>query len=281
MLEHQNKTDMNPEPIDLDQIEAYLNNKLSATEKAAFEEAIQNDLELAVEVKEVSQMIQGIKYTAYKRRQLTNYFESLRDQIETDSPISPPVAKKQTVVRPIFSSPWAISGIAASFALLFAVAVFWNQQASPEQLLAEYHKGPYPVLDANSMISRGQTSEAKTKREEAFIAYASGEYEEAIQLFITILREEQDIEVQFYLANAYFETEKTKEAIVHFQELVVNENRYKTRSMWYLILCHLKQQDMDEAKKIATQLSKEQDSYSLKAKDLLKKLGNWNTFSSN
>jgi tetratricopeptide (TPR) repeat protein len=254
---------------ELETIEAYLDRKLSADDIVAFEAAMASDEMLKKEVKDVSKFISGIRYTAYKRKKTAELLQAYRAELPEFK-----IVRDEAKIRSIFNIPYfTVSAIAASVAIfVIATVLFFNNSATPEELLAEYHTAPYPVLDANSMVNRGKTPDTQTKRQEAFVAYSSGEFDTAISLFIEVLRQEPDDEVRFYLANAYFEQKRIKEAIVHLQELSQSAGKFKTRGMWYLALCYIQENDLGKARQTVELLSKEQDSYSVRAKEMLDKM---------
>lgn len=77
----------------------------------------------------------------------------------------------------------------------------------------------------------------------------------------------------FYFANALLASDKANEAASLFFRLQQDESgRFQIPSKWFLGLCYLKMKDVDHASRVFKEIALQKNSYSDKAKKILKKL---------
>src|SRR5690606_20456441 len=121
-------------------------------------------------------------------------------------------------------------------------------------------------------------SDFTTEEEKAFNLYNNGNYEAAISLFEDVLTQQDKTEILFFLGNAYLASKppKPKQAISALQKFLEEDrllnsqaNLYLSQAKWYLSLAYLKNNQLDEAKRLLYELKQSESSYSKKANNLL------------
>ncbi|MEM6725721.1 MAG: hypothetical protein AAF598_16895, partial [Bacteroidota bacterium] len=190
---------MSPDPF-YNQIEAYLNGALSAAEQSAFETAMQNDAQLAQEVEDHRLALEALDLLV--ERSIKDRLKELQQERE----------QKARFQR----KPFRIIAIAASFALLIAIAAYvLIKQGYSDQAL---YAANYELLQGDNNRGSDQVGLTLSNGLEAFNA---GKWEEAISTLENISSEDVNFaEAQFFKGQAYLELEQTKAARTAFQYLV-------------------------------------------------------------
>lgn len=247
---------MSIEPGHLDEIEKYLQNGLSASEKKAFEEKMSHDPSLAAEVENHRTAIFLIR---------TGGIQSLKKELDSYS-VYAPAEKEESKLRSI--NKWYFWA-AASVALV-AVVILVTSQRQPDvnELFITYYTTP----TADRQIVRdGLEVDEKTQ---AFLDYDQGHYNEALVQFENMLLEKPgDSELLFYAGAAALSGNQPAKAIRYFTELLKDPDTiYQTRAHWYLSLACLKEGELEKCKQYLRALERNPNSYSSKAKELLNEL---------
>lgn len=149
--------------------------------------------------------------------------------------------KLQSFEKPKKAYKWLY--VAASVVLLLGIFTWNNLTTNYDSLYSEYYQ-TYP--NTVSPIVRGEnTTDIKSN---AFYAYDSGNYEEAITLFSEIYTNDGDDYAIFYKGLSYMELEKYNEALKTFNlHNYTKENTFTPFFRWYAALSHLKLKNKEQA----------------------------------
>lgn len=141
----------------------------------------------------------------------------------------------------------------------------FNKKPSSEKLYLTYYK-PYP--NEIDPIAKGDSSNRS-----AYQLYEIGDYEEALSTFIPNLA---DKHARWYFAQSMLAKNDPSAARDIFSQFSQRRDKdYGTPSLWYLALIHIKEGQIEEAKKQLTQIStSNHEVYKRKALELLTKLTN-------
>jgi tetratricopeptide (TPR) repeat protein len=220
----------------LEQIEKYLNNELSLSERQVFENQLSTDEELAKEFAFYANVHTASKQLANEKRK--EEFDNLRTEIS-----SRPVNK----IKPMI---W-VSGLAAS--VILALGFWWFSQTatSNAEILADVyiqeHFENLPVkMDGNAdslQMGLRLFNEQKLK--------------EAQKVFEAILqRKNSDSEATKYAGITALRLQKYDKAIQYFQDLAQQTNLYSNPGKFYEALALMKQnkRDRNKAKEILNEV---------------------------
>lgn len=221
-----------------DQIQLYLLNRLSSTDKVIFEQLIQNDPELKKEVQLQKQIAEALEYMgsmeakAYLKKSVQNWRQYV------------PELKKSTFTEKIQHSIEHLNNL---------VLQFFN---------------PYTAAFRNAVI------EQFSIQDQAFFYYNKKEYSKAIPLLLKLPREDQ--EVQMMIGNAYLAQKDYEIAYSNFKQLIENEAIFfLSEAHWYSSLCLTALNQLEEALKHIHYLINDENTSNeirLNAKTLLQKL---------
>lgn len=228
----------------------YILNKMTASEKEAFEAQLITDPELKILIKERQLLIRGINAGFNKE-----FKEKLKNKDLNLNRISR-IRKIQY-----------FSGIAAAVVTGLVLFVLLSS-IKPDlvEVYAEYYK-PYPNI--NTPLSRSQDNTTNP-----FYLYETGNYKEAQQEFNIILKSQPDNEAAlFYSGIICMEMNDFQNAINLLQKLDDNKNnKFYRPSKWYLALCFIHMEDKEKAVEYLHMLREENDLYRKNAEEIVKKL---------
>lgn len=238
-------------------LERYLQEKLTETEQATFNALLKSDPSFKEEVefhRDVKRAITADEDEDFM--EMLCDFES--EALVEESKIFHTEHKKKR------TSPtkWLV---AAALALLVGLTYFFttNTTKSPEHLFSQNFT---PYRNVTHPITRGEAVDVKTK---AFIAYAKGDYREAIPLFTELYTFGKEPYFLFYKANALIQMNRAEEAIPLLQEHLMTNDSLTDKSNWYLAMAYLQLEDSEKAE-LALKKVVETNAYNAeKAKQLL------------
>lgn len=255
-------------------IDAYLNGTLTATDLEAFKKKLQNNPNLAVEVELVRRIDDTLSDSS--SLEVHQVVEVVVDDFLTE------LAKEEKgAIETVDSSPihkiggglqrWAV---AASFLFLAIIAVVMWQLQSPtapsNQELFAQNFSTYP-LDEDV-----RSSTTATDFEKGIKQYQTRDFKAATQTFQSLIAvEENDMVLAFCLANAYLNQSppQKKLATEQFQRIVTDgESVYVPKAQWYLALMALEAKKQENAKTLLEEVQVSGDEFAEKAEKLLKKL---------
>ncbi|WP_179021216.1 hypothetical protein [Winogradskyella forsetii] len=220
-------------------IALYFEGKLNTSEKARFEDLLQNDANFKAQVTLEEEVKTAI---------ISTKKDDLRQRL-------------QQLEQPKKKSKYYLIAIAAS--LVIALGIF--SLLKPEQTLSNQdlyaqHFEPYSNIIAPA--SRGE--ETEDEKSEAFRYYDSKDYETALHKFKILYTSTKESYYLFYQGVCELELSNTQNAIAIFKSHQNYTDKLFTQSNWYLALAYLKANNTKDAKVLLKTISIEK-SYNYKA----------------
>ncbi|MEL6811420.1 MAG: tetratricopeptide repeat protein [Bacteroidota bacterium] len=232
-------------------IEAYLGGTLSQEEITLFEEQMDQDPQLAMEVqlsRDVNLHLKGFsstdvipdnEYTQKLRETLRNEGVAIKEAVKE-------AHKKYAKDTPGFRRRNFLM-IAATIAILLVgtFALFNLRGTSPEKLYAQY----YATEDLPSMIKRDDTTSAL---KEGVLAFQEQDYQMALSSFDAYLKSGVEIDpgVYLYQGAAHMELEAIEEALKAFDKMISSNSLDRSKGLWFKALAYLKAKETENAKSI-------------------------------
>ncbi|MEO1049400.1 MAG: hypothetical protein AAFX87_02175 [Bacteroidota bacterium] len=217
---------MEERKYDIEQIEKYLEGKLTKAEQIAFEEELSVNAELKEELEAMERVVDSLKDYALKSE--LQEFHQLH------------FGKKR---RFSLRNPYFLSGIAASFILiLISVYLIYFSSVSSAELYGTYFE-PYP----NLVTTRGDNFDVFSK---AMQNYSAGRYEEALIFFKRVATEDVFYQDKlFYAGVSHMAIQQYDSAIFFLNEVKHDaDNRFKGHANWYLGLAYLGKNECQSAR---------------------------------
>lgn len=259
---------MNKIEENIDLIERYLDNRLSAEELTEFEQRKKDDKKFNELVTEMNTLVQGIRFS--EREKLR---EELAD-LEAGLPEVEAKLKAETKVekgKVVFLKRRAFQmAVAASVVIAFGLFYVLRPTAmSGDDLFNEFYK-PYPNIIHG--VERSVIPEL-TLEQKAYYNYEAGNYQEAINLFDEFLQENSnDNYARFYKAVSYMGLGDYTQTIPQLEVLIAEDIELSNQAQWYLGLALVKTEQYEKATEVLTKLSQSTSSYAPKAQQVLDKL---------
>ena len=244
---------MNHAEKDIELIEKYFDEGLSAYETENFERRMTTDESFRTLVEQEKYIIGAIR------------IQGLKDEMEQLKRIEVGLADPRAEVRRS-NNRWYILA-AAVIALLIVARFALMPSVTPEDL---YEDNFRPYLNVFEPTLRGEAR--ASERAEAFKAYDKKDYARAAALFRSILQSRQDPEALLLLGNCNLMIGNTDEAIVYFSALAQESSALSMQARWFLSLAYLKKDDTLQAIPLLRSLAATDASYAAKAKEILKEL---------
>ena len=210
---------MTPDFQNLDKIDAYLNDVLSAVERAKFEQELADDPALRREFDLVQDMLGGVELAGDEA--LKAQIGAAHSELGEEGFFTKPEARI-VEMQPARRGLWRILAVAASVLVLVTMGIVWwvKQQSSPaQQVITQYYAAETTklstVIDDTAAPGLGQGDrERRTSLTTALKMYqnkAFGEAEKALAAHQQGYP--QDTIAQFYLALSHIE-------LAHFEQAV-------------------------------------------------------------
>jgi len=241
---------------DISLIEKYLEEELNEKDRVRFELRLQEDADFRALFEAHKLLTTGIRANA--RASLRQQMEDWEKQMD----------EHHAGRGGRFRAWWYV---AAGIALLIVGlgSFFWIDQDHSGNLVAE-HFEPYPATYGAVQRSGDEPS---GKLREAISLYEQGNYDKAIPVLQTIVEENPDPVIKFYLANAHQANQEPEQAIELYLGLLEGEKGLlQNQIMWYLSLCFIELQDYDSARVYLLRISNEENPYQMRAATILSKL---------
>lgn len=217
---------------DIDIIDKYLLEQMSAEEKTAFVLKMETNESLAQEVASHNETMDYIRAIAKEKMKE----EAAAIAVNVDEVWEEP--NEQLISKRKFKPAYTYLAIAASIALLVGLSVLFNQSNGNKfsGLVDKYYK-VHPV------VARGGDDTDK-----AYELYSYKKYREAIPL----LKDCKSVEPEcnLLLGNAYYEQQAYKQALQAFETLIQdtdNNRPYINDSRWYASLSYLQLNEPQKA----------------------------------
>ena len=234
---------------DLQLIEDYLNQDLTATEIEDVKERLKSDPQFKAHMEIVRDLPDAMNVdTEGFKHDLKKVMQS----VETA-----PTRVRRLQLRGII---WAV---AATAAIVLAVN-FLVQDSSPDQLFAQHFNLPAENI---SVRSNGSVEESLTKGLEA---YSAEDHDAATANFERYLADHPDEEaVRFFYSMSQVANEDYPAAEENLRRVEQRGGTYSTSAKWYLGLVYLKLEKLDAASEYFEELASTQGTYQERAKGLL------------
>ncbi|UMB52758.1 hypothetical protein MKD41_10465 [Lutibacter sp. A64] len=239
------------------EFENYLKNKLSQTEKIAFETKLQSNADLKQEF-EIYKALETSLSSKFENeegeQELRNTLTGLRNQFIKEEEVS----KKKTKVISLFNYKKLL--VAASIALLIGFFTFKNGNPAYSDF-ANHANLEFTVRgDNNETIKTAET------------AFNTKNYTTAFAQ-LTVLEKEfpNDIEIQLYKAICLLELDEFSQADTIFETIRTGNSAFSTKATWYKALSLLKQKKFEACKNTLKTIPESAEEYEI-AKKLLNKL---------
>lgn len=228
----------------------YFEGNLSEEEKQQFDELLSNDSEFKTEFE--FQKKAKVAVALSERQRLKNQLKEIENSRKLKNN----------------NNTWL--SIAASIVVVLSLGFifFWNSSTTNDNLYADFYE-TFPNIEAPT--TRGENN--LNIKSEAFYAYDSKDYKKAIELFSEIYKVEKTDYAIFYIGLSEMELNEHKKAINTFSlfEGDTNNNFYYYVK-WYKALSYLKENDIENSKKLLNEVVKNTNPFQLKSKELLSKL---------
>ena len=249
MSKHLNETDL---------IEQYLVGSLDKENKRLIEERIAKDENFAEDIEQHKLLIDGLKYSERKKlySKLKKWDMELSDDIEVES--------KHTIGQP---TNWYYAIASIIFFSAVSFLIYSNFYSGYDRLVADNYK-PYTYIPE---VKRGDKIE-KNSIEHIFRYYDRGDYNQTIQLINKLEDDQKTEQVNFIMANTYQANKNYFDAIKLYERILNSGSIYVSGSKWYLALCYLSTNNVEQAIPLLEELKGSSTSYSLKAENILKDL---------
>lgn len=228
--------------------ESYLNNEMPTEEKIAFESKLNTDTEFNKSFslyKETTQFLDN-KFSD-KTADFKQNLQCISKEYFADN--------QQNKPKVIAFKPWYYA-VAASVTMLLGTW-FVMQNSNPVYSDYDQHESAY-------FMERGE-GDVNLKETQDF--FNAKEYQKAVTAFEKIT-DLNNPEFQYYYAIALIETNNYQKADAVLKTIHQGTSSYKDKAIWYLALSNLKQEKLDECKKLLEQIPADAEDYE-KAQDLL------------
>ncbi len=205
----------------------YFSNRLTQDEVKLFNELLESDADFKAQFDFEQDLKRAIKNK--ESHDLKTKLISFEKDIVKEMPKS---SAKKT---------YRYLAIAASVALLIGLAWMGYVDGSAikydDLYAANFQEYPNTVF----AITRGETVESVER--DAFVAYESEKYDDAIEMFNKIPPAEQQSYIDFYLAQSNLNAGRNEAAREYFKRTIAKANDFVAESHWYLALIALKEKD--------------------------------------
>lgn len=214
----------------------YLSHDMTAEERAALEQQLQTDEDLAEKLR-IYEQAQKILTGRYQSEEKENLFRKNLEVIGNEE-----LGKKQgRVVR----MNWTVWAAAASIAFLCAV-LFYTSFSKPDYNTYARHYEPLALAE------RGSEDSLKIKAQRAF---NNEDYKEAVVSINLLLKHDPTNEtLKMYKGMALLELDQVSEARALFEEVRKTPSAYKDQAIWLLALSALKEKDYKTCEEFLKQI---------------------------
>lgn len=236
-------------------IEHYFSNVLSREERLEFNNRYEQDKTFKDEV----DFLENLKVVS--EGEDSQNFKSQLKGFEKEYQNTSETSNTKAWLKPLLA-------VAAILIIALSINFGRNRSVDETKLFDTYFE---PSKNVTQPIIRSDGNENTLN--DAFIAYNSSNYQEALTLFNNVYRDSKQSELLFYEGNALLALEKPKEAIEKFNQHLTFSDSLVNRSHWYLALSYLKSKDSEKAKLELQALLNSGENFKKKeATSLIKKL---------
>ncbi|HEY4784878.1 MAG TPA: tetratricopeptide repeat protein [Bacteroidales bacterium] len=244
----------------LEKIIKYLDGEVIGEEKQQFEKQLNADNSL----KQTLNLVQEVDKTISNDSLLT-YVKKLK---ETQTTIN---AEENHHIKTRFLNHWKIIA-AASIATLLIVSTVIHflpaHKLSNDNIFASF----YQRYEAD-LITRSDTPTEVSDLIKAIQLYDRGNYKEAITKLESIIKlDATNTAARFFIGVSYIETKNFDKAIENLNYVIIqNDTVFIEHAEWYLALCYIKTNRMNQAKPLLNKIASSNNFYKVMASDILRK----------
>ena len=234
-----------------DWIDGYFLNELTPEENTEFERMLSADDDFRKEFEFQKDLVLAVRSHEKDilKSKLRNHEQALKEGKKTN---------------------WSKWLVAASILILMGTAgLLYSSLSRPDynELYAQNYE-IYPNTEFN--ITRSESNPSPEYN--AFVAYESGNYQNAILIFSELQKAKSSEYIKFYLAQSYLAINENEKALSRFEEIIENNKDFVGESYWFAALSALKLNNKDLVKKYLNYLIANDGYKSRQAKLLLKDL---------
>lgn len=254
-----------------EQIDHYLLDRMSHTERTSFEEEINKDPKLRKEVELTRQIIH-----AFHQEEEQAAFNTMQAMSEKD--FNKWMASLATANTPPKNTLFIRMSIAAAAAIICALFYIGSMpKYSSEELFSTY----YNIQAYESFPIRGSQEmniEDIKRKQQAKKFYQQKEFQQALSIYNQYNLDKENWsslpeEVLFHAAICQFETGETLGAIQKLTYLASSkQSEYQEEALWNLAFIYLKEDQRKQTKKCLKQLIAKEGEYAERAKGILETL---------
>ncbi len=214
-------------------VEAYLLDRMPASEREAFGRTIANDPELREDVEALRENILAIELGAFTRKLKEIAYEQDVQVLRLDTDRS----------RKSASTPWKLLGYAAMLAVVLAVGLWWSMRAPLEERLFSEHFMADPGLPVAMSAVDNYTFH------DAMVDYKLGEHALAREKWSTLLRTDPANDTLLYfIASTHMNEGDHASAEPLYQQVAADPGSgFSHRANWYLYLIQVREDRVDPA----------------------------------
>lgn len=223
--------DVNISQEELETLEQFILQQMTAEEKTAFTKKLRSDFALQHKLETVKLLLVGVQEAGLQKR-LDEFHDDL-------------TSLKKNRIQPLKNTftlnKW---WVAASILIIVGLGLMFvfNSHTQEEKLFASYFQ-PEPGL----ISPMGASDNYLFHR--AMVDYKVGEYDAALKTWESLLASKPENDtLNYFVASAYLMNEKEEIAIAHFEKVIsIDNSPFKNDALWYTGLALLKLNRKTEA----------------------------------
>ncbi len=243
--------------MDNELIKKYLANELSAEERNAFEQEMENDPFLMESMEGLSMVNSQWSVEAADKTE-----KKLHTIIDTK--IKEP--EKGKIISLNFFRYAAAACIIGVLALVSWRLIFVQKSIDEQAIYASYFK---PLTNPDATV-RGEND--STAESQAIQAYEKEDYFAAVKYYEKLVSNNPDnVKNNLFLGISFLATNQPKKAIEAFNKITTSEE-YHFDIQWYLALAYIKNKEIPQAQSTLIPLTKEENYYQKEAEEILAKI---------
>ena len=233
-------------------LEAYLNNELSASDRALFEADVRADADLQAEVGQQRDLRLGLRAMGIERT-----LERVRTQYKAAPPEPARADWQPTVVRPL--STWRYWAVAASVVLVLGLGFYAYQQTTGSRADIAY-ADTLPDELIKGFPAESLSPEIRTQFLNALTSYRAGKYDQVIERLKTLPADKETTYYKdYFLGLSYVANGQPTEAIPLLSGALTTPSApLRQKVEWCLALAYVKNGQNDQALPILKRISTDQ-----------------------
>jgi len=246
----------------IDLIDNYLTGRLSKSDKASFDKALELDPDFVKEFQDVKEIQEGVK--SLSRKETLSFLKDVEEDItKSESTLNNHKMKKSIAA-------------AASLLLIAAFSFFTLSNNTEDPSLQSLYNDNFESYNNIYGIVRGENDQASNLEAQAFRAYDMGNYNLSALTFAELVKTERTAINYLYMGLSNLEASNTEEAIKNLNATLNNFDEFDAQAKWYLAMAHLSNEDEEAAISSLADLASsklENSVYKSKAEEVLKEMG--------